>query len=248
MKYLIILLCLFFSVFSGCNSVKKEQLIIAAASNMQFVLQEIINQFEIEKNSSCHLITASSGKLTAQIEAGAPYDIFISANAKYPEYLMKIGVIQFQPKTIAFGKLVAFSNKELKLPLADYLISTEVKKIALPNLKTAPYGEIAKQALENMNVYNKVLPKLVYGESVSQTNQFVILGAADVGFTSKSIVFSRLNINKNQFTEIDDSLYESPKHQLVIINSNNENAKQFVDFLQTEKAQQILVNYGYELP
>ena len=246
-QYLLSQLLILF-IFIGCNSSEKEDLTIAAASNMQFVLQEIVNEFKTQKNINCHLITASSGKLTAQIEVGAPYDIFISANAKYPEYLKKSGLIKFQPKTIAFGKLVAFSNKELKSPLANYLISTEVKKIALPNPKTAPYGEIAKQALENLKIYTRIKSKLVYGENVSQTNQFVISGAADVGFTSKSTIFSKsLKFNKQQWTEINDTLYKSPEHHLVILNSRD-NPKQFEAYLQTEKAKQILVNYGYELP
>ncbi|WP_157998136.1 molybdate ABC transporter substrate-binding protein [Aquimarina agarivorans] len=237
---------------NSCNTQKKEPLLIAAASNMSHVLTELNDEFEQQTGIAISLITASSGKLTAQLMAGAPYDVFISASAKYPKHLISANKKYEQPITVATGKLIMISNKKIESSVQHFITSTAVKKIAIPNPKIAPYGLASEELLHNWGVYQHVAYKLVFGESVGQTNQFILSGAADVGFTSKSLLFVNNNtFNKQHYREIDKRFYKPLEHQLVIT-SNNETTKtkagKYANFMRTEKAKTILKKYGYDVP
>ncbi len=249
------LLVLIFSlnlVLISCQTKKEIPLTIAAASNMVFVLNELIPEFENQTDISIDLITASSGKLTAQIQSGAPFDVFISANAKYPKYLIESNSNYENAVTIARGKLVMISNKKIAYPLSSNVILPSVKKIAIPNPKIAPYGMATEELLHNWGVYEQVESKLIYGESVGQTNQFILLEAVDIGFTAKSTLFSnKLSVLKENYVEISDNLYQPLEHQLLLVSkteAQKNKALQFARFMQTKKARQILLNYGYAVP
>ncbi|WP_010182511.1 molybdate ABC transporter substrate-binding protein [Aquimarina agarilytica] len=239
-------------VFFSCKTNNEVHLTIAAASNMLFVLNELVPEFEKETGISTDLITASSGKLTTQILAGAPFDVFISANAKYPKHIRDTNSDYQKAVTIARGKLILISTKKIKKPLSTALTSTSVKKIAMPNPNIAPYGKAAEELLHNWGVYDHVVSKLIYGESVGQTNQFISLGTVDIGFTAKSTLFSnKLKGMNENYAEISDSLYQALDHQLLIVSktkAQKNKALQFARFIQTKKARQILLNYGYALP
>lgn len=212
---------------------------------MNQAIKELITIFKEETNINCKIVLGSSGKLCAQIEAGAPYDIFLSANAKYTEYLTNKNTNYATSQTYAIGKLAVFSTTINTDNLLQKLTSTKVEKIAIPNPNTAPYGEIAKESLLKLGLYQKIQPKLVFGENVQQTNQFVVAGAADVGFTSVSTFYSKSPIlKKAHWTAIPDSLYTPLQQQILILN-NNTNTQKFIDFMLSNKAQKILQNYGY---
>ena len=200
--------------------------------------------FEKEHEIDCEVVLASSGKLTAQIEAGAPYSILLSANEKYPHYLINKIKKYKEPKTYALGKLALFSNTLLKEQLLENLTSNKIKKIAIPNPVTAPYGEIAMEYLKNTGLYDKIEHKLVFGESVLQTNQFVISGAAQLGFTSISTILPQINKDHIQWISISDNLYKPLKQQLLILDSNSK-TKKFADFMLSKSAQNVLIQHGY---
>ena len=212
---------------------------------MNQAIKELITIFKEETSINCKIVLGSSGKLCAQIEAGAPYDVFLSANAKYTDYLTIKNTSYPTPQTYAIGKLAVFSTTINTNNLLQSLTSTEVKKIAIPNPNSAPYGEIAKESLLKLRLYKTLQPKLVFGESVQQTNQFVVVGAADVGFTSVSTFYSKSPVLKKvNWTPIPDSLYSPLQQQLLILN-NHTNTQKFTDFMLSSKAQKILQNYGY---
>lgn len=211
---------------------------------MNSVIKELVVIFQEETNINCKIVLGSSGKLTAQIKAGAPYDIFLSANAKYAHYLTKNNNYPI-PETYTIGKLAIFSNTISADSLIQNLTSAAVQKIAIPNPNSAPYGEIAKESLIQLGIYETVQSKLVFGESVQQSNQFVVSGAADIGFTSVSTFYSKSSLLKHtHWVAIPDSLYTPLRQQLLILN-NNLNTQKFSDFMLSDQAQNILKNYGY---
>ncbi|WP_257746892.1 molybdate ABC transporter substrate-binding protein [Wenyingzhuangia fucanilytica] len=241
-------------LFIACNSKKssdkKDEIVIATAANMQFSMKEITTAFEKETNIKCSLVISSSGKLTAQIKEGAPYDVFVSANMKYPEEIYNSGFAHTSPKIYAFGKLALWSlNKQIK-PNLTLLKDDRIKHIALANPDTAPYGFASVEVMKKLDIYNEVKNKLVYGESISQTNQFITLQSVEIGFTAMSVVLSSAMKEKGNWIEIDKSLYTPIKQGVVVIKNKNiinPSAIKFYDFLFTDKAQIILKNYGYDV-
>ncbi|MBD8489057.1 molybdate ABC transporter substrate-binding protein [Echinicola sp. CAU 1574] len=250
MKTLAFLLPTCLLLFS-CHSPKNRPLNIATAANMQFAMKALIEDFSLQTGIECEMVTSSSGKLTAQIKEGAPYDIFVAANMKYPKAIFDAGLAERPPQVYALGKLVLWSIKEKNyLDLTDYTWST-VSHIAVANPKTAPYGEAAIQALNHLGVYEDLENKLVFGESISQTNQFILSGAAELGFTAMSVVKSPPMKSKGTWIKVPDSLYQSIEQGVILIKQkegNSENASKFYEFLFEKKAHEILKEYGYEIP
>lgn len=232
----------------SCTGGNKDKLTIATAANLQFVISDLTKAFTENTGIECQAIISSSGKLTAQIEAGAPYDLFLSADMKYPEQLFKNKKTIFKPAVYAFGKLVLWGFDVDEKNLWDQLLDASIRKVAVANPKTAPYGQAAIQVLKNKNYYSQLENKLVFGESIAQTNQFIVSQAAEIGFTSKSVVLSSKLNNKGYWMEIDEELHD-PIQQGVVLLQNRESftkeAQLFVDFLFSSKGKSILEKNGY---
>ncbi len=234
--------------FSACRGDRSQRLTIATAANVQFAMQEIVQDFEKESGLLCDIIVGSSGKLTAQINEGAPYHIFISADMKYPEELYRKGKTAGQPVIYAQGKLVLWTMNPQLPPNLHILETDKVKHIAIANPKTAPYGAVAIEVFENAKLLGTIQNKLVYGESISQVNQFVGSGTADFGLTAKSVVLSPKMVGKGKWGELPDTLYTPIQQGAVVLKSEKaEQAKQFFDFLFSEKGKSILLKYGYNV-
>jgi len=235
---------------NGCANTETEKLTIATAANMQFVMSELTTSFERETGIPCDFIVGSSGKLTAQIKEGAPFDLFVSADMKYPMELYNSNNTGSEPEIFAYGSLVLWTMHEGIEPSIENLTSEKINHIGLANPKTAPYGQAAVEVIEHYKLMDTLKNKLAYGESISQTNQFIVSKAADVGFTAKSVVLSPQMKNKGHWTAISANLH-SPIAQGVIVLKNREsqieNAKRFQDFLLSEKSNKILIKFGYSL-
>ncbi|MEO6187741.1 MAG: molybdate ABC transporter substrate-binding protein, partial [Ginsengibacter sp.] len=198
--------CFVFSLLfmlPACNEQRDQTLTIAVAANMQFAAKDLVNAFTSETGIKTKLIISSSGQLTAQIKAGAPFDVFISADMKYPMELFSSGHATKKPIVYAYGKLVLWSLVDSIAPSINTLTSARINHIAIANPKTAPYGMAAIEVLKRHALYEPLKNKLVYGESISQTNQFIISKSAGVGFTAKSVVLSPQMEGKGKWTEID---------------------------------------------
>lgn len=247
-KYLLFLLL--FLICSSCKTNRKEKLTIATAANMQFAIGELVKTFSFESGIDCEVILGSSGKLTAQIKEGAPFHLFVSADIKFPADLFQNGYAHAPPKIYAFGSLVLWSMKPGFRASIDSLTSPNVRHIAMANPKTAPYGEAVLEVLKHYQIFEKVKDKLVFGESIAQTNQFITTTAAELGFTSKSVVLSPGIIGQGNWTPIDSSIY-SPIAQGVIIIKNKDvffdQAQQFYNFLFSQKGKEILTKFGYRV-
>jgi molybdate transport system substrate-binding protein len=211
-------------------------------------MDTLVIVFEKESGIKANIILGSSGKLTAQILQGAPYDIFVSANMKYPMEVFKNGLALGEPKVYAYGSLVLWTPKEFTVSSLDILKDAEIRKIAIPNPRTAVYGEAAVELLKNKGIFEVVKDKLVYGESITQVSQFLISKAADIGFSAKSIVLSPEMRNIGSWFEVDPQGYTPIQQGVIIVNRNNnrlDQAEKFITFLLSEKAKGILTAYGY---
>lgn len=231
----------------------KPALTIATAANVQFAMEELIREFKAQTGIDATSVVSSSGKLTAQVMEGAPYDLLVSANMKYPKYLQEHGEAVGKVRVYAYGVLVAWSLTGQNIRVTpEYLLEEGVSKIAVANPKNAPYGEQAINYFKHYGVFEKVKPRLVYGESIAQTNQYILSEAADVGLTAKSVVLSPEMKGKGAWLELPDNSYAPIKQGVVVTRYGNEKHTKeslaFYAFLFSEPAQEIFLKYGYRLP
>lgn len=243
---------LFFALFwASCLQVSSKKLTIATAANVQFAMEALLDAFEAATGIQAEMILGSSGKLTAQIKEGAPYDIFLSANMKYPQELVRSQVETSPPEVYALGTLVLWTvDTSLDLSL-EGLKNLHYSKIAIANPRIAPYGEAALQLFKALGVDSLIEDRLVYGESIAQTNQFIISGAAEVGLTALSVVRSPSMKQAGQWIELPIDLYEPIQQGVVHIRGRSpfqEEARQFLQFLFSSEGQQILRKFGYLIP
>ena len=233
------------------SSLQAQSINIAVAANVSYAMDELKKEFKkLHPEIKVRVTLGSSGKLTAQIKNGAPYDIFMSANMKYPESLYAEKIAITKPVVYAQGSLAYLSTKKLDFSQGISLIQSEdIEKIAVANPKTAPYGIATKEALKNAGLYEKVKKKFVYGESISQTVSYTV-AATDLGFIAKSSLFSpRMSQYKKGINWIDvESKLYTPINQGIVILENSKKSREvkaFYDFMLSTKAKKILNVFGY---
>ena len=243
----LILISLSFALITSCSN--ENTLNIATSANMQFAMSEIVSEFKKDNDIKIELIVTSSGKLTSQIEQGAPFDVFVAANTKYPAYLDSLGLTTSAPKVYAQGKLGLWTLKEFS-PTLNLLTTDTIQKIAIANPKTAPYGKASIDVLKHNGIYERVKHKLVFGESISQVNQFITTGSADIGFTAYSVVSIVEMKTFGKWTTINLNEHRKILQAAVVLkeSTNPEKAKAFYNFLFSERAREILNKYGYLTP
>lgn len=234
----------------GCSSEKKTDnnptLIIASASNMRNTLDSICEKFTDQTNIKTKLLFASSGKISAQIESGAPYDVFVSANLNYLEQLHSKSFCS-KPVHFANGELVFWYKNNANIQnINDLLNNSSITRIAVANTLTAPYGKASKQYLIKEKLWEKLEPKLIYAESIGHVNQFIATGSTDAAFTSLSSVLSMPLSSKGKWMPINPK-QTNIKHGVSLVSSSKKDSLSllFIDFLQDKIAKEILVNSGY---
>lgn len=247
----VLICCLVATIIAfGCKRKKEDTRIIrmAVAANMQYAIKDLVAQFEKDKGYACEVILGSSGKLFAQITEGAPYDVFLSADMSYPEALHTNKLTLEPPRVYAYGTLVLWTSNSTLNPSLEVLQTDSVRYIALANPKTAPYGKAALEVLDFYGLTASLQDKLVFGESIGQTTQFITSGAADIGFTSQSVVVSETIKNKGRWQPINKTAYAPIPQGVVIIKrkiSKNEGAQAFYDYLFSKEGKDILQKFGY---
>ena len=247
MKLLRIVSILVLVTFTFSCKKKKEQLNIAVSSNARFAIEEIVSEFENTHGIQVNIIASSSGKIAAQIEQGAPFDIFFSADFKYPQYLLDKGIGKAPVLEYAQGRLVIWTTQLNQISSLVDLDFSLIDKIACPNPETAPYGRAAMQYLKSVGLENELKDKLIYGESISQSSQYILNGSADLGFTSLSFVLSPKMKSIGKWNEIKPYLYDPIRQGFIVLNENK-NTILFKDFMFTEKSEKILKEFGYFNP
>jgi len=240
-----LVLLLFFSFFLFGKSIK-----IAVSANLSYAIPQIIKAFyEKYPDIKVETILGSSGKLYAQIKNGAPFDLFLSANLKYPYALYRQKLSINEPKVYAMGALALFSGNRRDFSKGIKILEDkQIKKIAIANPKTAPYGKATLQVVKRLQIYDKIKNKLVYAESVTQVSTYSTI-AVDIGFVAKSTLFSKhmKRYKKDvNWIEVDPALYTPIKQGIVLLKDKKE-AKEFYDFIFSETAKKILKSYGYNV-
>jgi len=243
-----ILLSLWLSVgIISCLDEPEDALMIGAASNLQFAMLKLADEFEESTGIQTQLLINSSGNLTAQIEQGLQLDVFVSADMQYPMSLYRSGYGVDRPALYAYGELVIIGH-DITEPDFDGMLDPEVDNVAIANPKTAPYGRKAMLALENAGLWDTLQPKIVVGENVSHAHQFVSSGAAAMGVVAKSLVIESGSSGIAGWTPIPDSLYNPIAQGMLIIKHdgyNEDHTNAFIEFMISDEAKSILEHYGY---
>jgi molybdate transport system substrate-binding protein len=245
--------CLGLVLLCTGSLVHAEPLTIAVAANVKYAFADLQQAFSKETGIQVRSVFGSSGKLTAQIKSGAPFDVFLSANMKYPENLYQAGMAVTKPRVYANGVLVLWTMNPLDLSKGiQVLTDPSVQKIAVANPSLAPYGREAINALEHFKLRSAVESKLIYGENISQVSQYIDSKSADIGFTAKSVVLAPQLASQGKWIELPRDSYQPIAQGVVVLKhaeeANSENAHRFLEFLASPAARGIFEKYGYLLP
>jgi molybdate transport system substrate-binding protein len=245
-----------FGLFLGLGSglTPAQEITVAAAADLQFAMQEVGARFQQESGKTVKLIYGSSGNFAQQLQNGAPFDMFFSANLDYPRQLEGAGLTE--PGTFyqyAIGKIVVWVPNASKLDVSSglkALLDPSIKKIAIANPEHAPYGKAALAAMQKENIYEQVKDKFVLGENISQTASFVASGSADVGVVALSLALSPNMKDKGRYAEVPAGDYPAIEQACVIMRSskNKDVAEQFLKFVQSLPIRDLLQKYGFAIP
>jgi molybdate transport system substrate-binding protein len=242
-------------IFTSLATLSQAQTItIAAASDLKFALDETVQAFRrLHAQDEIKVIYGSSGKIYTQIQQGAPYDIYFSADISYPNLLVTEHLTSGPVIPYAIGRIVLWAPHDRlgaeKMTL-EQLLSPSIKRIAIANPKHAPYGKRAEEALKAKRLWTQLENKLIYGENVSQTAQFVQTGNADAGIIALSLALSGELAKSGGYTLIPDELHTPLEQGFVLIKRAEQNAlaQQFVKFMASIEARRIMMKYGFMLP
>jgi molybdate transport system substrate-binding protein len=227
---------------------------VAAASDLTYAMNEIAASFEKETGCTVRLSFGSSGNFLTQIENGAPFDVFFSADIAYPRKLETEGLAAPGSTYLyAVGKIVLWTSKESKLDLTKGLAALRdpsVKKISIANPAHAPYGRAAEEALHKAGVYDAVKDRLVLGENISQAAQFVQSGNADAGILALSLAASPAMKDDGRYEIIPENLYAPIEQGAVVTRAaaNPRGARMLLDYTKIPATAGILERFGFTLP
>jgi molybdate transport system substrate-binding protein len=224
---------------------------VAAAADLQYALADLAGQYEKHSPAKLAITYGSSGNFYAQIQNGAPFDLYFSADVTYPQKLVEAGLAEKDSLyAYAQGRIVLWVARDFPLDpaLLEWKILEEprVQKIAIANPEHAPYGAAAVAALKRASMYNKVQAKFVYGENISQTAQFVQSGGAQVGIVALSLAISPAMRDGKRW-EIPQELYPPLNQAVVMLKSarNQSASRAFLEFLKSDTARATLKRYGF---
>lgn len=249
-----LLLIFSFFVMMDENILCAEEITIAAASDLNFAFKELISEYETASGNQVKLTLGSSGTFFAQIQNGAPFDIYFSADIAYPQKLDEAGLtVPGSLYRYAIGRTVLWTQRESPLDVTQgfaALRQPSVKNIAIANPKHAPYGRAAVAAMEHFKVYDTVKDRLVLGENVSQAAQFVESGAADIGIIALSLALAPAMSTKGTYWEIPPEAHPPLEQGAVIVKASKrgDSAKQFLEFVKSRQGVAIMKRYGFVAP
>jgi molybdate transport system substrate-binding protein len=231
-----------------------QTITVAAAADLQFAFQDVAARFEKASGKQVKLIFGSSGNFFAQIQNGAPFDLFFSADLDYAKKLEAAGFAD--PGSLyeyAVGKIVLWVPRQSQVDLSrglPVLLDPSIKKIAIANPEHAPYGRAAVAALRREKLYDQVAGKLVLGENISQAATFVVSGSADAGIVALSLALGPSLKDKGKYVEITADDYPPIEQAAVIVKSSQqkETARAFLVFVKSPEIVDLLKKYGFSVP
>ncbi|HLX84752.1 MAG TPA: molybdate ABC transporter substrate-binding protein [Terriglobales bacterium] len=238
-----------------CASAFAQEITVAAAADLSAVLPEIVAKYKAQTGQEVKLTFGASGNLTTQIQNGAPFDVFFSADEAYPQQLITAGLGSKETLyRYAVGRLVLWipGDSTLDLPKLgiNALLDPSVKKIAIANPATAPYGRAAKATLQHFGIYDQVSNRLVLGENIAQAAQFVESGNAQAGLIALSHALAPAMKNKGRYWAVPLDAYPTLNQAAVMLSKSKQQdaGRKFLDYIRTPEATSLLAAYGFTLP
>jgi len=243
-----------FAVLLAGSYAPAQAVKVAAAADLKFAMVELAAQFEKQSGAKLGVTYGSSGNFLTQIQNGAPFDLFFSADSEYPKKLEAAGLTE--PgilREYAVGRIVIWAPSDSGIDAATdgwkSLLDQRVKKIAIANPEHAPYGRAALAAMKKAGIYERVKDKLVYGENISQAAEFVQSGNAQVGIVALSLAMSPAMKNGSRW-EIPADSYPAITQAAVLLRTskNKDAARRFLDFVSGSQGREILQRFGFTVP
>ena len=229
--------------------------VIAAASDLQSTLPQIAESFRAKTGKRVRLTFGASGALTQQIENGAPFEVFLSADESYVQRLEKAGRTDGAGALYAIGRIGLFTPRGSPLKadgsLKDLAVAVRdgrLKRLAVANPDTAPYGRAAREALTTAGMWSAVQPRLVLGENVAQATQFATSGSAEAGIIPVSLAMTPQVKAAGSFALIAASLHKPLRQRVVLVKGAGETARAFYRFVLGSEAKIIFVRHGFTPP
>ena len=242
-----------FPVWSSAQT-HPQLLRVAAAADLQFVMPDLAAQFEKRTGTKVNITYGSSGNFYSQLQNGAPFDLFFSADIDYPRKLEASGLAE--PGTLyeyAAGRIAIWMPADISVDVArqgwNALLDSAVQKVAIANPEHAPYGRAAVAALKKAGIYEQVRAKLVYGENISQAAQFVQSGNAQAGIVAMSLALSP-GMKDGKRWEIPAEMHPPINQAAIVLISaaNKHGARAFLEFVKSESGRSSFLTYGFSLP
>lgn len=229
-----------------------QELHVAVASNFRHTLQVLAQRYQSQGGAAVKVSSASTGKLYAQIRQGAPYDMFLAADGRRPARLEADGLAMAGERfTYALGRLVLWSpDPALLADGVAALRENRIRRLAMANPETAPYGEATRQVLARLELWARYRQRAVRGENVGQAFQFAASGAADAAFVALSQLRTGPYRDRGSLWQVPPALYDPIEQQAALLTraADKPAARQFLTFLRSPAAREILRAHGYGLP
>lgn len=243
--------CLFVSVvFLAVLPVQAATLNVAVASNFAYTLKLLSADFEKRTGHQLRISSASTGKLYTQIQHGAPFDVFMSADEQRPELLVSENKAELSSAYVyARGRIVLMSNIISGKTCQDVLVSSDLKRLSIANPKIAPYGAAAQQVMEKLDLWVQLQPRLVKGENIAQTLQFVSTKNAQAGFVSKSMLNMGKQIDHACIWDVPVDMYSPINQKMVVLNKSKDKVavQAFAQYMKSVGAKEIIKATGYDV-
>jgi molybdate transport system substrate-binding protein len=240
----------FLLFYSAAINTQAAEISVAVAANFSSVLKDIAVEFQKDTGHQLAITPGATGKFYAQISNGAPFDVFLSADDETPRKLAQEGkAIAASQFTYAIGRLALWSpSPDLVDKSADILKTDKFKFIAIANAKVAPYGQAAVQTMQKLGVLTKIEPRIVQGESIAQTYQFVSTGNAQLGFVALSQILENGKIKTGSAWIVPEEMHEQLKQDAVVLQSckHMSACQALMEYLKSEKAKKMMASYGYK--
>jgi molybdate transport system substrate-binding protein len=253
MRFLVHLLCLVLA--TAPVAARAAPPVVAAASDLKFALEEVALRFKAETGSEVRLSFGSSGNFARQIEQGAPFEMFLSADEAYVFRLADRGLTRDRGQLYAVGRIVLFAPHGSGLAvdgelagLKAALAEGQIRRFAIANPEHAPYGRAAEQALRHAGLWDMLKPRLALGENISQAAQFAASGAAEGGIIAYSLALAPELTKLGRHALIPAEWHQPLNQRMVLTRSAGDVARAFYAFVQTPPAREVFIRYGFTLP
>jgi len=237
-------------IFLLSSNLQAGELVVAVTSSFSHTFKLISDDFYKRTGHKLSMSSASTGKLYAQIQHGAPYDLFLAADEKRPDLLIAADKAEKSSAYVyAKGQLVFVSNIQPVGNCQQVLVSPSLKRLAIANPKTAPYGLAAKQVIEELGLWSELEPRLVMGENIAQATQFILTKNAQAGFVARSMLHMGKEINSACTWDVPAYMYSPINQKLVVLNKAKGKVatQELLNYLKSVPAKKIIMSSGYDV-